>query len=783
MDFSFDKPKNIYQFVKREVDNLANKIQNLAHSKLNIEQNSLDTQYTDQIIKGLQKDIEKSINDLESNAEWKSFQIAFFGETNAGKSTIIETLRILLNEPSKIEQNKRFKEIFDNLDISSEKFYQVKGELEDIKDKLNSITEKKHLIEQKYAAELNKLTRQEINISEKWDCQIHSIQSEYQFIIKEHQAKIYRLERKIENIKANMSWFLKIIYYFIKLNEQKELITWFDKLEEIECEQDDRISVLQHKKTTQLSPISQQKNLMSQQKQSELKPIDEFAKSYELKKQPLQQWLDSFDDKKRQLTPYVDGQIIGDGRSDFTRDSTSYQFNINQNPIVMIDVPGIEGDEKQVQDEINKSVQKAHAVFYITSKDAPPNEGTLERIKTYLNDQTEVWAIYNKQITNPRQLSNQLIKSNDEQQSLNGLEMILKETLGKHYRGLMVLAGLPAFYSQSTCIEPFSAMYESQHKFLNKMGRDNLYHFSQLEDLNQKLHKEIVGDVSEKIKKSNFNKVKVLIQNSANQLSAIHQIYLQFEKDLIKKVQLAEQKISGYFDEFEMQLSGKSNSIIGNYAQSIRTEIYRKIDNDISNDEFKSSFNRIVKSQIGVFEKNMKAMLKKHTKELEDKIKKTQNELLIEINELDKDYQKYGQIKELDIGFKFDFESGINKMGLLSVAIGAALTMWWNPVGWVAIAATVGTLLFSFVKAVWGFFNSDYKKEQQRKNVNSNLPKITDKIEAETKKSLSELAKKMSENKQKILKDLNDVAKPISFFNRDLKKKIRSLNDISNNIS
>ncbi|HHE3467792.1 TPA: hypothetical protein ACPDI5_000281 [Pasteurella multocida] len=361
--------------------------------------------------------------------------------------------------------------------------------------------------------------------------------------------------------------------------------------------------------------------------------------------------------------------------------------------------------------------------------------------------------------------------------------MILKETLGKHYRGLMVLAGLPAFYSQSTCIEPFSAMYESQHKFLNKMGRDNLYHFSQLEDLNQKLHKEIVGDVSEKIKKSNFNKVKVLIQNSANQLSAIHQIYLQFEKDLIKKVQLAEQKISGYFDEFEKQLRGKSNSIIGNYAKSIRTEIYRKIDNNISNDEFKSSFNSIVKSQIGVFEKNMKAMLKKHTKELEDNIKKTQNELLREINELDKDYQKYGQIKELDIGFKFDFESGINKMGLLSVAIGTALTMWWNPVGWVAIAATVGSLFFAFMKSVWGFFSSDYKKEQQRKNVNSNLPKITDKIEAETKKSLSKLAKKMSENKQKILKDLNDVAKPISFLNRDLKKTIRSLNDISNNIS
>lgn len=38
---------------------------------------------------------------LEENAEWDRFTIAFFGETNAGKSTIIESLRILFNEESR----------------------------------------------------------------------------------------------------------------------------------------------------------------------------------------------------------------------------------------------------------------------------------------------------------------------------------------------------------------------------------------------------------------------------------------------------------------------------------------------------------------------------------------------------------------------------------------------------------------------------------------------------------------------------------------------------------
>ncbi|CAM4076523.1 hypothetical protein [Serratia silvae] len=38
---------------------------------------------------------------LEQNAEWDKFTLAFFGETNAGKSTLIESLRILFNEGSR----------------------------------------------------------------------------------------------------------------------------------------------------------------------------------------------------------------------------------------------------------------------------------------------------------------------------------------------------------------------------------------------------------------------------------------------------------------------------------------------------------------------------------------------------------------------------------------------------------------------------------------------------------------------------------------------------------
>lgn len=43
----------------------------------------------------------KEIAYLEKHADWQNFTVAFFGETNAGKSTIIESLRIIMNEQAR----------------------------------------------------------------------------------------------------------------------------------------------------------------------------------------------------------------------------------------------------------------------------------------------------------------------------------------------------------------------------------------------------------------------------------------------------------------------------------------------------------------------------------------------------------------------------------------------------------------------------------------------------------------------------------------------------------
>ena len=52
-------------------------------------------------LRDIQTRFNSELHQLKSQAEWDTFTLAFFGETNAGKSTIIESLRILFKEESR----------------------------------------------------------------------------------------------------------------------------------------------------------------------------------------------------------------------------------------------------------------------------------------------------------------------------------------------------------------------------------------------------------------------------------------------------------------------------------------------------------------------------------------------------------------------------------------------------------------------------------------------------------------------------------------------------------
>ncbi len=65
--------------------------------------------------KNLESESLKELESLKNNEEWEKFTIAFYGETGTGKSTLIECLRLFFKEPSKIDQQERFKRLYANM--------------------------------------------------------------------------------------------------------------------------------------------------------------------------------------------------------------------------------------------------------------------------------------------------------------------------------------------------------------------------------------------------------------------------------------------------------------------------------------------------------------------------------------------------------------------------------------------------------------------------------------------------------------------------------------------
>ncbi|EMH26059.1 hypothetical protein HMPREF1420_00525 [Helicobacter pylori GAM264Ai] len=67
-----------------------------------------------EVFQKLERESLKELESLKNNEEWENFTIAFYGETGAGKSTLIECLRMFFKEQSKVDQQERFKQLYSN---------------------------------------------------------------------------------------------------------------------------------------------------------------------------------------------------------------------------------------------------------------------------------------------------------------------------------------------------------------------------------------------------------------------------------------------------------------------------------------------------------------------------------------------------------------------------------------------------------------------------------------------------------------------------------------------
>lgn len=641
------------------------------------------------------------VDELRELSEWETFTIAFYGETNAGKSTLIEALRILLGDTEKLAVQQKFKVLAKELRVDAQSLADLEKSIQQLELQLTECHGRAEMLQ----------------VTLPRDEQLHS-------------ARMKALEVSIAHKRRNLSLWQRLVFTFRKFDEEKGL-------------REEKLKLAQLKASAQI----------------ELDAI--AAESAKLSADLNARCGDraQADGFFKQLAPLQDGEIIGDGRPDFTRASHVYRFTANGQKFQLIDVPGIEGDEKQVMSAIDASVKKAHAVFYVTRAATPPGsgsegqEGTIDKIKRQLGKQTEVWAVYNKSAPTPRHLQGETPIQPNDSVGLVDMDSALTRTLGEEtYKGHICVSALPAFLASASCLVPTSPYVKSREKFLAAMSAEIVLKRSGMEAFLEFIRIEICQGFQKKISDANLKKIRSCLQEGVDQLRQASESFADAAKKLKAQQKSASTQIDDLLSGTSQRLQSECHDELSRKKTTMRAAVYGYIDRDKSNDDFKEHLTaqiEALKTSIGDdLEARFAKVFESFKHEAGEIIKKNQKN----VDEILR-YTINDPFSSLKLSFTTEFKMshGIDVMGLISSLGGAAALVWAtffasSPVGWTA-AAVLGAvgLVFSLYKAVRSFFSSDYKKKQQRKSTDDNLDKVFTKLVEMLDKNLESASAKIDE--------------------------------------
>lgn len=741
----------------------------------------------------LQTELEK----LKADSEWKCFTIAFYGETNAGKSTLIEALRLQLGEKTKIESQKRFKEIQTKSGLTQEAFDEVRCVIMDTSQAIETVHQELAELSKKYASPVMKIELAIRQTEEKSAQEYTLLTDQHNKILNKLESEIHELNELLKQLKAERSLIQKIIAYFSKSPEELQLNKLTTHCSQIKKQQQiDQKNLITHYQTLKLQLNNDLIELQERKKQEQNRCIQKEQelqnkqRKAEIEKQRL-------DNEAAKLADFADGQIIGDGRSDFTRKNTSFNFDLGEQSFSLIDVPGIEGDETVVSRPIEEAIRKAHAVFYVTRTARPPQtndgkdggaKGTLEKIKQHLGAQTEVWSIYNHPANSPRQLTSPLLNE-DNYNSLAAMDEKLKKALKEQYFGSLVISARPAFLALTECIIPGSKEATEQRKFLDKFGNtQSILSLSGITDFVIRLQTTIVGDYRNKIRCSNLNKAYKKLEESLNELKNLQIKFSDLDRNVKLEVANTQSRINVGLEEFTANLNAVGSKIRRTFHEQVQDEIYNDIARDISNEEFKrdlkhaleqgavniqSNLKKLIEKETDIFSKNVRDIIERSSQHLKNIVTMKNNNIDLRNN----------------FAINISVDNGLKIGGLVASGISGALGIAFlvsNPVGWTltfvgGAIALVGSIV-GIAKSVWGFFDSGYKKSQQRKEADKILREASNTINKEINKIISQIQQNMSVEMKKIQHELEEPVRQCTTINISLRQANTELTDIARNI-
>ena len=170
----------------------------------------------------------------------------------------------------------------------------------------------------------------------------------------------------------------------------------------------------------------------------------------------------------------TDGLIVGDGRQDFTQDYHEYNMTVNGHPFVLIDVPGIEGNEAAYTEGITRALAKGHCVFYVNGGETT-NEATAKKIISYLNEWVKVNVIYNvRDNVDAYEFEEDRVSlmTDRVKKSVQILDHSFRNYLGQHFEGVIPVQGLLAMSSHADFSPKRPDLIKVQQRLLSMFSEE-----------------------------------------------------------------------------------------------------------------------------------------------------------------------------------------------------------------------------------------------------------------------------------------------------------------------
>lgn len=269
-----------------------------------------------------------------------------------------------------------------------------------------------------------------------------------------------------------------------------------------------------------------------------------------------------------------DGNIVGNGESDYTKEYHEYELTINGLPFVLIDVPGIEGEEADFKDGIKKALGRSHCVFYVHGHNKPLETTALGKIQSYLGDWVQVYSVYNVRgnVNNYDEPEERETLFSDSTLKIeNEIKNAFYQTLGDVYKGNVTLQALLAMCAKASFAPEREGLSKKQKRFLEYFGSaDGILRFSQFQTLINQVEQK-AKNFADEISSANMLKVRSLKNEILKELESIssdagvEQYKLQLErfKSDLKKIA----------DEQRSNLKFRIDSLVNQKFDSVGTSV------------------------------------------------------------------------------------------------------------------------------------------------------------------------------------------------------------------